>query len=304
MGKGSIGNLSSAVCVAASSFDMHVTDPTAYLLKMNQDDFDRYRNWLHPNETTALPPFDIVEPSPSLDDGAEAQQVAYEQVAVAAMEAALPPRFTGKVQQFGDNIDTDAVIPAQFMGLNKSSPLWPVECETEEQVLASKSFAYVRPEFVQKVNDGFTIVVAGTAFGSGSSREEAAICLKAVGVKCVIAKSFAYIYARNQPNNALLGIVITDERFHELAQEGSEVTVDLRHRQVTVEDYCVSFSLTQLEENFLNGGGLKRLFQKYKADLFRAAMRSKGAPDAIATPDIGCGTSCSRSSDTAEATTW
>ncbi|DBA05329.1 TPA: hypothetical protein N0F65_007491 [Lagenidium giganteum] len=290
MGKGSIGNLASAACVAASSFDMEVVDPTAYIAKISREDFDRYRNWLSPSEaakTTA--PFTISEAAPSTD--ADAEQVAAEQAAVAALESALPPKFQGKVQKFGDNVDTDAVIPAQFMGLNKSSPLWPPECETEEDVLASKSFAYVKPEFPQKVKEGFNIIVAGTAFGSGSSREEAAICLKAVGVQAVIAKSFAYIYARNQPNNALLGIVVTDEKFHELAQEGSEVTVDLRNRFVSVQDHKVHFSLTQLEENFLNGGGLKTLFKKYKADLFRAAMRNK-APQAISTPDVGCGSGC------------
>ncbi|RLN79384.1 hypothetical protein BBJ28_00019833, partial [Nothophytophthora sp. Chile5] len=119
-----------------------------------------------------------------------------------------------------------------------------------------------------------------------------AICLKAVGVQAVIAKSFAYIYARNQPNNALLGIVVTDEKFHELANEGEEVTVDLRNRVVSVKGHQVAFTLTQLEENFLNGGGLKQLFKQHKADLFRAAMRGK-APKPIASSGVGCDADCS-----------
>ncbi|KAJ0398491.1 hypothetical protein P43SY_006649 [Pythium insidiosum] len=293
MGKGSIGNLSSAAVVAASSFDMVVTDPTPVIAQLRQEDFDRYRDWIDSSSSSAPPPpvYSISEPAPTLaGDDVDPLQAA-EQAAVAALEASLPPRFGGKVQKFGDNIDTDAVIPAQFMGLNKSSPLWPPECETEEEVLASKSFAYVKPDFPAKVREGYNIIVAGHAFGSGSSREEAAICLKAVGVQAVIAKSFAYIYARNQPNNALLGIVVTDERFHELAQEGAEVTVDLRNRIVSVADHQVTFSLTELEENFLNGGGLKSLFKKYKADLFRAALRGKAATP-ISTPDVGCGSAC------------
>ncbi|KAG3118747.1 putative aconitate hydratase [Phytophthora idaei] len=308
MGKGSIGNLSSAAVVAASSFDMEVVNPLPYLDKINKEDFDRYRNWVEPDASTPSPAkttksYTVVEPNPVLasgDDDASVQQ-AKEQAAVAELEAALPLKFSGKVQKFGDNIDTDAVIPAQFMGLNKSSPLWPAECETELDVLAAKSFAYVRPEFPQKVKEGFNIIVAGTAFGSGSSREEAAICLKAVGVQAVIAKSFAYIYARNQPNNALLGIVVTDEKFHELAAEGEEVTVDLRNRVVSVKDHQVAFSLTQLEEAFLNGGGLKTLFKQHKADLFRAAMGGK-APKVISSGGVGCGDGCG--GETAATPSW
>lgn len=310
MGKGSIGNLSSAAVVAASSFDMAVTDPTPLIAKISQEDFNRYRNWLDPATVAAqVPRFRVTEPRPTLasdspDDAAA--QMAQEQAAVAAIESELPAVFTGKAQVFGDNIDTDAVIPAQFMGLNKSSPLWPADCETELDVLASKSFAYVKPEFPAKVRSGYNIIVAGAAFGSGSSREEAAICLKAVGVQAVIAKSFAYIYARNQPNNALLGIVVTDEKFHALAHEGADVTVDVRNRTVSVAGHTVPFSLTQVEENFLNGGGLKSLFKKYKADLFRAAMRGK-APTPISSSGVGCGDSgsgCGSSESTGADVSW
>jgi homoaconitate hydratase len=293
MGKGSIGNLASAACVAASSFEMEVTDPMPYIAKISREEFDRLRNWLGvaKDDFSAGNSYKITEPTPELVNDSMQGELAAEQAAVAALESALPPVFKGKVQKFGDNIDTDAVIPAQFMGLNKSSPLWPKEIETEEEFLGSKSFAYVRPEFVPKVKQGYNIIVAGTGFGSGSSREEAARCLKAVGVQAVIAKSFAYIYARNQPNNALLGIVVTDEKFHELAQEGEEVCIDLRNRCVTVGDHKVHFTLTQLEENFLNGGGLKNLFKRYKTDLFRASMRRKGAPTPISSADVGCGSS-------------
>ncbi|CAI5720576.1 unnamed protein product [Hyaloperonospora brassicae] len=306
MGRGSIGNISSAAVVAASSFDMRVVDPQPYLDQLSREDFDRYRKWVAPDASTSAESttaYTVAEPQPVLatGDDDESTQQATEQAAVAELEAALPPKFSGKVQRFGDNIDTDAVIPAQFMGLNKASPLWPAECETELDVLAAKSFAYVRPEFPQKVKDGFNIIVAGTAFGSGSSREEAAICLKAVGVQAVIAKSFAYIYARNQPNNALLGIVVTDEKFHELAQEGEEVTVDLRNRVVSVKDHQVAFSLTQLEEAFLNGGGLQALFKRHKADLFRAAMRGKAAKP-ISSSGVGCGDGCG--SEAAATPSW
>ncbi|KAE8987851.1 hypothetical protein PR002_g21936 [Phytophthora rubi] len=190
----------------------------------------------------------MTQPQPVLataDDTKNVQQ-AKEQAAIAELEAALLPKFSGKVQNSGDNIDTDAVIPAQFMGLNKSSPLWPEECETELDVLAAKSFAYVHPEFQQKVKDGFNIIVAGTAFVSCPSREEAAICLKAVCVQGVIAKSFAYIYARNQPNNALLGIVVTDEKFHELANEGEEELTSVGKMEKELEAKGVDYNVGKL----------------------------------------------------------
>lgn len=290
MGKGSIGNLATAACVAASSFDMQVTDPTPFIEKIDKKEFDTLRRWYLGEEVEAQSKnFEIVEPSPEILDGSAGQAIAEEAANVASFESTLPSKFSGKVQRFGDNIDTDAVIPAQFMGLNKSSPLWPPECETEEQVLAKKAFGYVKPEFYDKVQEGFNIVVAGIAFGSGSSREEAARCLVYAGVKAVIAKSFAYIYSRNQPNNALLGIIIKDEKFYEYAQEGAEVTIDVTNRLVKAGDLTFPFTLSQFEENFLRGGGLKNLYKRYKNDLFRASLQNTG-PKPVAAG--ACGGSC------------
>ncbi|OQR90682.1 3-isopropylmalate dehydratase large subunit [Achlya hypogyna] len=267
MGRGSIGHLASAVAVAASSFSMTVTDPAPFVAQIDFALFDAYRQWTPAPPSAPL--FVEATPAPVLS--------AIEVVEAPASPTAKPPpaKFSGRVQVFEDNVDTDAIIPAQFMGLNPTSPLWPADCKTEEEVLAAKSFAYTRPEFVERARAGANIIVAGTAFGSGSSREEAARCLKALGIQAVIAKSFAYIYARNQPNNALLGIVITDERFHTLATEGAEVHVDLPGRAVSVAGETFGFQLTALEESFLNGGGLQQLFRRYKTDLFRAAMQQK-----------------------------
>ncbi|KAI9922714.1 hypothetical protein PsorP6_001332 [Peronosclerospora sorghi] len=130
-GQGSMGNFSSAAVVAASSFDMQVMDPQPYLDAMNKEDFDRYGNWIEPDvdRATRSTPYELAEPTPvlvlvSADDEMPSAQQDKEQAAVAAVEAALPPKFHGNVQVFGDNIDSDAIIPAQFMGLNKSLPLW------------------------------------------------------------------------------------------------------------------------------------------------------------------------------------
>ncbi|MEW6409303.1 MAG: 3-isopropylmalate dehydratase small subunit [Nitrospirota bacterium] len=96
----------------------------------------------------------------------------------------------GKAWKFGDDINTDDIIPARY--LNTIEPL----------ELAAHCMEDVVPEFVKKVNKG-DIIVAGKNFGCGSSREHAPIAIKAAGVSCVIARSFARIFYRNAFNMGL-----------------------------------------------------------------------------------------------------
>ncbi|MBU4227019.1 3-isopropylmalate dehydratase small subunit [bacterium] len=96
----------------------------------------------------------------------------------------------GKAWKFKDNIDTDVIIPARY--LNTSDP----------EELALHCMEDYDSEFVKKMNQG-DIVVAGRNFGCGSSREHAPIALKAAGVSCIIAKSFARIFFRNAINIGL-----------------------------------------------------------------------------------------------------
>ncbi len=96
----------------------------------------------------------------------------------------------GKVWRFGNDVDTDLIIPARY--LNTSDP----------QVLAEHCLEDLEPGFARKVISG-DIIVAGTNFGCGSSREHAPIALKASGVSCVIAASFARIFYRNAINIGL-----------------------------------------------------------------------------------------------------
>ena len=106
--------------------------------------------------------------------------------------------------------------------------------------LGTYSFHHVRPEFVGRVKEGRNIIVAGVGFGSGSSREEAVSCLRACGVQCVIAKSFAFIFGRNLLCLDLLGIIIKDEKFYELAEENSEITVDVDNSTVSIQGHTLS----------------------------------------------------------------
>ena len=117
----------------------------------------------------------------------------------------------GKVFKFGDNVDTDVIIPARY--LNSSDP----------QELAQHCMEDIDKDFVKKVNAG-DIIVATKNFGCGSSREHAPIAIKAAGVSCVIAETFARIFYRNAIN---IGLPIIECKEASLAiEEGDEVEVN------------------------------------------------------------------------------
>jgi 3-isopropylmalate/(R)-2-methylmalate dehydratase small subunit len=99
--------------------------------------------------------------------------------------------FTGKAWKFGDDVNTDEIIPARY--LSYSDPV----------LLAEHVMEDADPEFPSKVRPG-DIIVAGKNFGCGSSREHAPVAIKGAGVSCVIAKSFARIFFRNSFNMGLL----------------------------------------------------------------------------------------------------
>lgn len=99
--------------------------------------------------------------------------------------------------------------------------------------------------------------------GVGSSREMAVGALIGAGVQCVIAKSFAFIYGRNQPSLGLLGITITDERFYELARDGEEVTVDVEGRKARVGRENFAFQLSEIEYKMTVNGGIEDSFRVY-----------------------------------------
>jgi 3-isopropylmalate/(R)-2-methylmalate dehydratase small subunit len=99
-------------------------------------------------------------------------------------------KYTGKVWKFGNDMDTDLIIPARY--LTTSDP----------NILGGNCMEDADPDFVGKIQRG-DIIVAGKNFGCGSSREHAPIAIKAVGISCVIAKSFARIFYRNAFNMGL-----------------------------------------------------------------------------------------------------
>ena len=124
----------------------------------------------------------------------------------------------GTVFKYGDNVDTDVIIPARY--LNSS---YPAE-------LATHCMEDIDREFVKKVHKG-DIIVANKNFGCGSSREHAPIAIKASGVSCVIAETFARIFYRNAINIGL-PIIECAEAAREI-RNGDEVEVDFDSGKIT-----------------------------------------------------------------------
>lgn len=133
------------------------------------------------------------------------------------------------------------------------------------------------PEFRSRVQSGEDIIVAGDGFGCGSSRDVAVNALLGAGVKCVIAKSFAFIYARNQPNIGLLGIVIADDKFHTLVKETekAEITIDVGRGVVSVAGEEFPFQLSEMEKSLIAAGGLTEAFKKFGKGVFDTLCRQK-----------------------------
>jgi len=156
----------------------------------------------------------------------------------------------GTIWKFGDNVDTDAIIPARY--LNTSDP-------TE---LAKHCMEDADPSFPSKLKKG-DIIVAGANFGCGSSREHAPIAIKAAGVACVIAKSFARIFYRNAFNMGL-PILECPEAFDSL-QEGDEVVVSLQNGEITISKNGRKLKaqpVPDFMQSLLNAGGLMNYVKK------------------------------------------
>lgn len=151
--------------------------------------------------------------------------------------------FTGKVIKYGDNIDTDVIIPARY--LNTS----------DHKELAAHCMEDIDTSFVSRVQKG-DIMVGGWNFGCGSSREHAPIAIKASGISLVIAKSFARIFYRNAINIGLA--IVESEQAAEAIQEGNVITADLDngilHNETTGEEYQVEPFPAFIQTIIENGG--------------------------------------------------
>jgi 3-isopropylmalate/(R)-2-methylmalate dehydratase small subunit len=152
--------------------------------------------------------------------------------------------FTGTVHKYGANVDTDAIIPARY--LNVSEP----------ELLAEHCMEDIDPEFIKRVKKG-DIIVADTNFGCGSSREHAPIAIKASGISCVIAKSFARIFFRNAINIGLP--LLESDDAPDGINNGDTVEVDLAKgiiKNLTTGKQFTAKPYPEFMSQLVNAGGL------------------------------------------------
>jgi 3-isopropylmalate/(R)-2-methylmalate dehydratase small subunit len=152
-------------------------------------------------------------------------------------------RISGKVWNFGANIDTDVIIAARY--LNSSDP----------EHLAKYVMEDADPDFPKKLQRG-DIIVAGENFGCGSSREHAPIALKAAGVAAVVAPSFARIFYRNAFN---MGLPIFELPESLEIKEGEEISIDLDKGEITNNTTNITYKFIPIPpfmQELIASGGL------------------------------------------------
>jgi 3-isopropylmalate/(R)-2-methylmalate dehydratase small subunit len=157
----------------------------------------------------------------------------------------------GRVWKFGDDVDTDVIIPVQYTS------------GTDIEEFGKHCMEGIDPYFPRKVSQG-DILVAGKNFGCGSSREPAPLAIKAIGISCIIAKSFARIFYRNAFNVGLPLFECKDAADH--IEEGHEIEVDLDTGEIRDFHLGQSFHANPIppfmQELIRDGGLMNHLAKK------------------------------------------
>lgn len=156
-------------------------------------------------------------------------------------------QFTGKVWVLGDDIDTDIIIPTEYLALKTIDDM------------KQYGFSPLRPELAAQIQEG-DIIVAGKNFGCGSSREQAPEIIKALGIKCVIAKSFARIFFRNSINNGLL--LMEQPDLFDVMKEGESITVTVNQ---DIDYQGKKYRVASLPDNLveiIQAGGLVKAMRR------------------------------------------
>jgi 3-isopropylmalate/(R)-2-methylmalate dehydratase small subunit len=173
-------------------------------------------------------------------------------------------RYQGKAWKFGDDIDTDLIMPARFLNVS----------DVDE--LAKNCFSDMRPGFKDLINQG-DIIVAGRNFGSGSSREHAPLAIKGAGISVIIAESFARIFYRNAFNIGLL--IVESVEVARSVEEGQELSIDLSTGEIENINTGKRFLAKPLPDfmrQIVEAGGLVNYIKKNIIHL-----REPGSPPAI-----------------------
>jgi len=159
-------------------------------------------------------------------------------------------KIEGKVWKFGDHVDTDLIIPARFLNVS------------DKDELAKNCFADIRPDFTKDIisND---IIIAGSNFGCGSSREHAPLAIKAAGIAVIIARGFARIFYRNAFNIGLP--ILESEEAFDTFSEGEHLSVDLSSGEILSAENNKSLTARPVPDfmrEIIEAGGLVNQVKK------------------------------------------
>ncbi|WP_286680582.1 3-isopropylmalate dehydratase small subunit [Tepidanaerobacter sp. EBM-49] len=160
--------------------------------------------------------------------------------------------FKGKAWVFGDNIDTDVIIPARYLNT------------TDPKELAAHCMEDIIPDFTQKIKPD-DIIVAGNNFGCGSSREHAPLAIKSAGISCVVASSFARIFYRNSIN---IGLPILEcPGCSEKIKTGDELEIDTDSgtiKNITSGEIFYARPFPEFIKGIISAGGLMNYAKEVK----------------------------------------
>jgi 3-isopropylmalate/(R)-2-methylmalate dehydratase small subunit len=160
-----------------------------------------------------------------------------------------PKTKSMRVWKFGDDIDTDAIIPGRFLTINNPDEL------------AKHAFEGTRDEFAKKVQEG-DVIIGGRNFGCGSSREHAPLALMGAGVKVVVARSFARIFFRNSINVGVLPVVCPDA---DKIADGAKITLRIKEGYLEAEGMKYPIEpVPVFMQGIIDAGGLVEYAKKIR----------------------------------------
>ncbi len=158
-------------------------------------------------------------------------------------------KLTGRVWKYGDNVNTDVIFPGKY-----------TYTVTDPHEQATHALEDLDADFARGVQPG-DMIVGGKNWGNGSSREQAVGVFKTLGVRVIIAKSFARIYFRNAVNNGLLPVVCADAV--DAIQNGETISIDLDAHQIQCANGTFDFPpLSPSLVNIIESGGLIHMLRK------------------------------------------
>lgn len=284
MGPGAIGHITSALVVAASSFNMVVTDPNDLVQMISRDRLEVTGLSTHVPINASKPMY--VEPSVADSEdrlvGAATLTLTSSAMMLAPIDRYSPGPSVirrARIQILPSFVDTDALAPNESLAV----------CHTPAE-FAQYCLKYTHSLFRQKAKDGASIIVTGEAFGCGSSREVAVTALLGCGIQAIIATSFSFIFARNAANLGLLCIVLNrDSGFYDTLAEDQDTMVEVDVNKSTICVYrngqskVFAFKLSSMERQLVEHGGMVNLWKLHGTNMWNNMVSGFASPRVAST---------------------